>query len=114
MGKSGFVLPFLDQVFLLASAMLLKNTRVDCSSGHVNYYPVCFWGRMHCKIRHVCLCIYICICFGVFLLSEYKSADDCEELVINAATTINNLSYYQVKNSAVQDKKLHIAESKDL
>uniref|UniRef100_A0A8C3DLW9 Armadillo repeat containing 2 n=1 Tax=Corvus moneduloides TaxID=1196302 RepID=A0A8C3DLW9_CORMO len=41
---------------------------------------------------------------------EYKSVDDCEELVINAATTINNLSYYQVKNSAVQDKKLHIAE----
>uniref|UniRef100_A0A8C5T6J9 Armadillo repeat containing 2 n=1 Tax=Malurus cyaneus samueli TaxID=2593467 RepID=A0A8C5T6J9_9PASS len=41
---------------------------------------------------------------------EYKSVDDCEELVINAATTINNLSYYQVKDSAVQDKKLHIAE----
>ncbi|NXX36139.1 ARMC2 protein, partial [Nicator chloris] len=41
---------------------------------------------------------------------EYKSVDACEELVINAAATINNLSYYQVKNSAVQDKKLHIAE----
>ncbi|XP_054678456.1 armadillo repeat-containing protein 2 isoform X4 [Grus americana] len=41
---------------------------------------------------------------------EYKSVDDCEELVINAATTINNLSYYKVKSSAVQDRKLHIAE----
>ncbi|KAM9382957.1 LOW QUALITY PROTEIN: armadillo repeat-containing protein 2 [Phaethornis superciliosus] len=41
---------------------------------------------------------------------EYKSVDDCEELVINAVTTINNLSYYKVKSSAVQDKKLHIAE----
>ncbi|XP_032861579.1 armadillo repeat-containing protein 2 isoform X1 [Tyto alba] len=41
---------------------------------------------------------------------EYKSIDDCEELVINAATTINNLSYYKVEGSAVQDKKLHIAE----
>ncbi|NXA07745.1 ARMC2 protein, partial [Sapayoa aenigma] len=41
---------------------------------------------------------------------EYKSIDDCEELVINTATTINNLSYYRVKSSAVQDKKLHIAE----
>ncbi|XP_074006519.1 armadillo repeat-containing protein 2 isoform X2 [Numenius arquata] len=41
---------------------------------------------------------------------EYKSVDDCEELVINAATTINNLSYYKMKTSAVQDKKLHIAE----
>ncbi|NXC69524.1 ARMC2 protein, partial [Anhinga anhinga] len=41
---------------------------------------------------------------------EYKSVDECEELVINAATTINNLSYYKVKSSAVQDKKLHIAE----
>ncbi|KAM6323863.1 armadillo repeat-containing protein 2 [Aegotheles albertisi] len=41
---------------------------------------------------------------------EYKSIDDCEELVINAATTVNNLSYYKVKSSAVQDKQLHIAE----
>ncbi|XP_071597311.1 armadillo repeat-containing protein 2 isoform X2 [Heliangelus exortis] len=41
---------------------------------------------------------------------EYKSVDDCQELVINAVTTINNLSYYKVKSSAVQDKKLHIAE----
>ncbi|NXU18333.1 ARMC2 protein, partial [Pardalotus punctatus] len=41
---------------------------------------------------------------------EYKSVNDCEELVINAATTINNLSYYQVTNSAVQDKELYIAE----
>ncbi|NXK73366.1 ARMC2 protein, partial [Amazona guildingii] len=41
---------------------------------------------------------------------EYKSVDECEELVINATITINNLSYYKVKSSAVQDKKLHIAE----
>ncbi|XP_055246707.1 armadillo repeat-containing protein 2 isoform X6 [Gorilla gorilla gorilla] len=41
---------------------------------------------------------------------EYKSLDDCEELVINATATINNLSYYQVKNSVIQDKKLYIAE----
>ncbi|XP_027751353.1 armadillo repeat-containing protein 2 isoform X2 [Empidonax traillii] len=41
---------------------------------------------------------------------EYKSIDDCEELVINAATTISNLSYYRVDSSVVQDKKLHIAE----
>lgn len=51
--------------------------------------------------------------FWGFLFSEYKSVDDCEELVINAATAINNLSYYQVENSAVQEKQLHIAESKD-
>ncbi|XP_077018709.1 armadillo repeat-containing protein 2 isoform X2 [Tamandua tetradactyla] len=41
---------------------------------------------------------------------EYKSIDDCEELVINATATINNLSYYQVKNSIIQDKKLCIAK----
>ncbi|XP_032340555.1 armadillo repeat-containing protein 2 isoform X4 [Camelus ferus] len=41
---------------------------------------------------------------------EYKSIDDCEELVINTTATINNLSYYQVKNSVIQDKKLYIAE----
>ncbi|XP_037376083.1 armadillo repeat-containing protein 2 isoform X1 [Talpa occidentalis] len=41
---------------------------------------------------------------------ENKSIDDCEELVINTTATINNLSYYQVKNSMIQDKKLYIAE----
>ncbi|NXE51095.1 ARMC2 protein, partial [Casuarius casuarius] len=41
---------------------------------------------------------------------EYKSIDDCEELVINATATINNLSYYKVRSSAIEDKKLHIAE----
>uniref|UniRef100_A0A8C9DEG0 Armadillo repeat containing 2 n=1 Tax=Prolemur simus TaxID=1328070 RepID=A0A8C9DEG0_PROSS len=41
---------------------------------------------------------------------EYKSLDDCEELVINTTATINNLSYYQVKNSVILDKKLYIAE----
>ncbi|CAI9164230.1 unnamed protein product [Rangifer tarandus platyrhynchus] len=41
---------------------------------------------------------------------ESKSIDDCEELVINTTATINNLSYYQVKNSIIQDRKLYIAE----
>ncbi|NWH61069.1 ARMC2 protein, partial [Geococcyx californianus] len=41
---------------------------------------------------------------------EYKSVDDCEELVINTAKAMNNLSYYKVKDSAIQDQKLHIAE----
>ncbi|XP_059556751.1 armadillo repeat-containing protein 2 [Myotis daubentonii] len=41
---------------------------------------------------------------------EYKSIDDCEELVINTTATINNLSYYQVKNSVIQEQKLHVAE----
>ncbi|XP_019375668.1 PREDICTED: armadillo repeat-containing protein 2 isoform X1 [Gavialis gangeticus] len=44
------------------------------------------------------------------MVLEYKSIDDCEELVISATATLNSLSYYQVRNSAVQDKKLHIAE----
>ncbi|KAF6112746.1 armadillo repeat containing 2 [Phyllostomus discolor] len=48
---------------------------------------------------------------GLLLVTlEYKSIDDCEELVINTTVTINNLSYYQVKNSVIQNKKLHIAE----
>ncbi|XP_069462647.1 armadillo repeat-containing protein 2 [Ambystoma mexicanum] len=41
---------------------------------------------------------------------EYKSIDECEELVINASATINNLSYYHGKKSVIQAKKLHIAE----
>ncbi|MBN3319339.1 ARMC2 protein, partial [Atractosteus spatula] len=41
---------------------------------------------------------------------EYKSIDECEELVINAAATINNLSYYPSENSVVRAKQLHVAE----
>ncbi|XP_049627190.1 armadillo repeat-containing protein 2 [Suncus etruscus] len=41
---------------------------------------------------------------------ENKSIDDCEELVINTTATINNLSYYQVKNSVIEDKKFYVAE----
>ncbi|XP_015260887.1 PREDICTED: armadillo repeat-containing protein 2 [Gekko japonicus] len=41
---------------------------------------------------------------------EYKSVDKCEELVINTTATINNLSYYHVKNSVILEKKLYIAE----
>uniref|UniRef100_A0A8D0GH59 Armadillo repeat containing 2 n=1 Tax=Sphenodon punctatus TaxID=8508 RepID=A0A8D0GH59_SPHPU len=41
---------------------------------------------------------------------EYKAIDECEELVINATATVNNFSYYQVKNSVIQEKKLPIAE----
>ncbi|MGH0135711.1 UNVERIFIED_CONTAM: hypothetical protein FKN15_026195 [Acipenser sinensis] len=31
--------------------------------------------------------------------SQCKSIDECEDLVINAATTINNLSFYPVRDS---------------
>ncbi|XP_063167455.1 armadillo repeat-containing protein 2 [Candoia aspera] len=41
---------------------------------------------------------------------ECKSVEECEELVINTTATINNLSFYQVKNSVIQEKKLYIAE----
>ncbi|XP_048386279.1 armadillo repeat-containing protein 2 isoform X2 [Stegostoma tigrinum] len=41
---------------------------------------------------------------------ECKTIEKCEELMMNAATAINNLSYYQVKNSAVRARQLHIAE----
>ncbi|XP_067841101.1 armadillo repeat-containing protein 2 isoform X2 [Heptranchias perlo] len=41
---------------------------------------------------------------------ECKAVDECEELMTNAAATINNLSYYQVKNSAIRARQLHIAE----
>ncbi|MGH0149775.1 UNVERIFIED_CONTAM: hypothetical protein FKN15_030620 [Acipenser sinensis] len=42
--------------------------------------------------------------------TEYKSIDECEELVINAAATINNLSFYPVRNSVVRAQQLHLAE----
>ncbi|KAG7460877.1 hypothetical protein MATL_G00203520 [Megalops atlanticus] len=40
---------------------------------------------------------------------EHKAIDDCEELVINAAAAINNLSFYQEESSAVRASALSIA-----
>ncbi|XP_031203665.1 armadillo repeat-containing protein 2 isoform X2 [Mastomys coucha] len=41
---------------------------------------------------------------------ESKSLGDCEELVINTTAAINNLSFYQVKSSVLQHRKLDVAE----
>nr|XP_042117946.1 armadillo repeat-containing protein 2 isoform X4 [Peromyscus maniculatus bairdii] len=41
---------------------------------------------------------------------ESKSLGDCEELVINATAALNNLSFYQVKSSVLQHRKLYVAE----
>ncbi|KAM5256525.1 armadillo repeat-containing protein 2 [Ctenodactylus gundi] len=41
---------------------------------------------------------------------EHRSLGDCEELVINAAAAVNNLSFYRGEASVVQDRRLRIAE----
>ena len=41
-----------------------------------------------------------------------KDVAECEELVLNAVATINNLSYYAVDGSCVTGRRLHIAECK--
>ena len=43
---------------------------------------------------------------------ERKDIGKCEELVLNAVATINNLSYYSVDGSAVTQRRLHITECK--
>ena len=42
--------------------------------------------------------------------SEPKNESDNEELLLNTIATINNLSFYNTKQSAVVRKQLHIAE----
>jgi len=46
------------------------------------------------------------------MLSERKDVSKCEELVLNAVATINNLSYYCVATSAVMQRRLDIAQCK--
>ncbi|XP_030055047.1 armadillo repeat-containing protein 2 isoform X2 [Microcaecilia unicolor] len=50
-----------------------------------------------------------CVALLIRVLN-YKSVDECEELVINTAATINNLSYYQGQNSIIKARKLVVAE----
>ena len=41
--------------------------------------------------------------------AERKDVTKCEELVLNAVATINNLSFYCIDGSALLTHRLHIA-----
>ena len=51
-----------------------------------------------------------CFTSTIFFFSESKEIDSNEELVLNTIATVNNLSYYNVKNSAILLKELHLAK----
>ncbi|XP_066463609.1 armadillo repeat-containing protein 2 isoform X2 [Eleutherodactylus coqui] len=40
---------------------------------------------------------------------EYKSIDECEELVINTLAAVSNLSYYQNDNSVITQRRMEIS-----
>lgn len=54
--------------------------------------------------------------FSVFLLcvgdTELRSVQESEELLVNVAATINNLSFYQEDSSAIRQSQLAIAKCK--
>lgn len=52
----------------------------------------------------------ICPCFTVSIHSDNKTLENSEELVLNSMATINNLSYYHDKSSAIVNSQLSIAE----
>ena len=43
-------------------------------------------------------------------VAERKDVCKCEELVLNAVATVNNLSYYAVDSSAVKQRRIFIVE----
>ena len=45
-----------------------------------------------------------------FVFAERKDVGRCEELVLNAVATINNLSYYFSDHSSIVQRRLHVAE----
>lgn len=45
-------------------------------------------------------------------VSEVRSVEESTELVINASTTINNLSYYQGESSVIRIRHTHVSERK--
>ncbi|KAM8952978.1 armadillo repeat-containing protein 2 [Pelodytes ibericus] len=51
------------------------------------------------------------VCVSLLMqILEYKPVDECEELVINTAATINNLSYYQDESSVITERQLDISK----
>lgn len=49
----------------------------------------------------------VCVCF-----TELKTVLESEELMVNVAATINNLSFYQEESSALRRSQLTIAKCK--
>ena len=47
-----------------------------------------------------------------FVFSECKDIDTSEELVLNTVACINNLSYFNCKNSAVTTQQIRVLECK--
>lgn len=46
------------------------------------------------------------------MIADVKDATNSEELVLNTVATLNNLSFYNSVESAVQQRQVEITESK--
>lgn len=53
----------------------------------------------------------MCVCRGVGA-TELRTVEESEELLVNVAAAINNLSFYQKETSAIKHNQLHIAKRK--
>lgn len=69
-------------------------------------------------------CIYCFICFSLcsfqswndqlyFFHSETKDVSSSEELVLNTVATVNNLSFYNTKTSAINTLQVRVLEGKE-
>ena len=59
----------------------------------------------------VCVCLCLCLCGGD---TELRSVQESEELLVNVAATINNLSYFQEESSVLTHSQLTTAKSETL
>lgn len=57
----------------------------------------------------LCVCLYVGVCVGD---TELRSVHESEELLVNVAATINNLSFYQEESAILRHSQLIIAKCK--
>lgn len=53
--------------------------------------------------------LFKCVCVGG---TELRSVQESEELLVNVAATINNLSFYRQESSAVRRNQLAVSKCK--
>lgn len=58
-----------------------------------------------------CLYVYVCVCAWV-ADTELMSVQESEELLVNVAATINNMSFYQEESCVLRHSQLIIAKCK--
>ena len=94
-------------LFFIIPNIRSPPTTLKTHSSTEVFVCVCMCMRVFVCHLWVCVCVCLCVC-----ITEQGSVELSEELMVNAAATINNLSFYQGESSVVRRRHTRISHCK--